>query len=393
LQCGGLGSTPLWAFHGALDDVVDPLGSIEPLTRSARAPEPHRAGRCTWRVRLTRPAATLVLAVWLVGCAGGNESSRPSAAPAATLTASAGPTPLPSRVVHTGGGPHTVGDPITLRDLTGRIVFDDFEDVFSMDVDGSNLVKVAHDPAGSEFDGAWSPDGEWVVYRDSTRGINDDDEIFIARADGSKRRNLTNDPANDWGPDWSPDGSTIAFNSDRDGGRLRGYLVDPDGSNLRALDIDSWVEYPSFSPDGTRIAFMGHGGGDYEIYVADIATGETRQLTDSPGDDGWPVWSPDGSAIAFSSERDDCSFRPPDEECWRAEPDDEYHDAWLMDADGSDQRRVSTEIGQFVAWSPDNDYLLISGHALYVVRPDGTGRLELRADGLGRPLGGIPDWR
>lgn len=56
-------------------------------------------------------------------------------------------------------------------------------------------------------------------------------------------------------------------------------------------------------------------------------------------------------------------------------------------------RRVSTEFGQFVAWSPDGRYLLISGYALYVVRPDGTGRLELRADGMRRALGGIPDWR
>jgi Tol biopolymer transport system component len=272
-------------------------------------------------------------------------------------------------------------------------VFDDFEDVFAMDVDGSNVVKVAHDPAGSEFDGAWSPEGDWVVYRDSTRGINDDDEIFIARADGSERRNLTNDPANDWGPDWSPDGSTIAFNSDRDGGRLRGFLVDPDGANLRRLDIDAWVEYPSFSPDGTRIAFMGHNGGEYEIYVADLDTGATEQLTDAPGNDGWPVWSPDGATIAFTSERDDCAFKPSDEECWRAEPDDQHRDVWLMDADGSNARRVSPEVGQFVAWSPDGHYLLISGRTLYVVRPDGTGRLELRADGNDLPLGGIPDWR
>ena len=49
--------------------------------------------------------------------------------------------------------------------------------------------------------------------------------------------------------------------------------------------------------------------------------------------------------------------------------------------------------GQFVAWSPDGRYLLVSGRALYVVRPDGTGRLELRADGIDLPLGGIPDWR
>ena len=54
---------------------------------------------------------------------------------------------------------------------------------------------------------------------------------------------------------------------------------------------------------------------------------------------------------------------------------------------------MSPEIGQFVAWSPDSRYLLISGRALFVVRTDGSGRLELRADGIDLPLGGIPDWR
>ena len=333
--------------------------------------------------------SVLATAGVLASCASPVVTANSSATAAISPTS----TPVPSRIVHTGHSAVETGAPIRLAELSGRIVFDDFEDVFAMDVDGSSVVKVAGDP-GSEFDGALSPDGDWVVYRDSTRGINHDDEVFIARADGSERRNLTNDPANDWGPDWSPDGSTIAFNSDRDGGRLRGYLVDPDGSSVRVLDIDGWVEYPSFSPDGTRIAFMGHDAGDYEVYVADIATGETVQLTDSPGGDGWPVWSPDGSTIAFTSERDDCSFLPLDQECWRTgEPDDQHRDVWVMNADGTDQHRVTSESGQFVAWSPDSRYLLISGRALYVVRPDGTGRLELRADGIGHPLGGIPDWR
>lgn len=309
-----------------------------------------------------------------------------SAAPSAAA-------PLPTRIVHTGSSPVSTGEPIELAELSGRIIFDDFEDVYVMDVDGSNVVKVAG-KAGAEFDGAWSPDGKWIVYRDSTRGLNENDEVFVVRADGSDRRNITNDPSNDWGPDWSPDGSTIVFNSDRDGGRLRGYRMDPDGSNVRALDINAWVEYASFSPDGRRIVFEGHDGTDYEVYIADLATGETQLLTDSPGGDGWPAWSPDGSSIAFTSERDDCSFAPKDRECWRTgEPDDQHRDTWLVDADGSNLRRVSTETGQFVAWSPDSRYLLISGRALYVVRPDGTGRLELRAEGISRPLGGIPDWR
>jgi hypothetical protein len=34
----GLASTPIWAFHGALDDTVDPLGSIEPLSALEHCP-------------------------------------------------------------------------------------------------------------------------------------------------------------------------------------------------------------------------------------------------------------------------------------------------------------------------------------------------------------------
>jgi TolB protein len=333
-----------------------------------------------------------VLAISVVGCAGPSVTAVPT--PSVVSTASPSETPLPSRIVHTGWQPASTGEPIALADLSGRILFDDFEDVFAMDVDGSDVVKVAGDPAGPEFDGAWSPDGEWIVYRDSTRGINADDEIFVARADGSEPRNITNDPANDWGPDWSPDGRTIVFNSDRDGGALRGYLVDPDGSNLRPLDVDTWFEYPSFSPDGTQIVFEGHDGSDYEVYVADVATGQTRQLTDVPGGDGWPVWSPDGTTIAFSSERDDCQFLPSYAECWRTgEPDDQHRDLWVMNVDGSNVHRVTAEVAQFVAWSPDGRYLLVSGRVLYVLRPDGTGRLELRADGIDHALGGIPDWR
>ena len=250
----------------------------------------NRTRRLYQAVHPLRAAATAALAFLLVACA----------APIPTPSASPSPTAVPTRTVHVGTLPVETGEPIDLAELSGRIVFDDFEDVFAMDVDGSNAVTIAGDPAGSEFDGDWSPDGEWVAYRDSTRGINENDEIAIARADGSERRIITSDPANDWGPAWSPDGSSIVFNSDRDGGQLRGYLVAPDGTNVRPLGIDAWVEYPSFSPDGSRIAFMGHQGSNYEIYLANIATGAVEQLTDSAGQDGWPAWSPDGSTIAFT---------------------------------------------------------------------------------------------
>jgi Tol biopolymer transport system component len=339
------------------------------------------------------PGAALAVA-FVAGCASPvlTGTARPSSAvPSSAVPSSAVTSPAPTRIIHRGDDPITVGEPIDISELTGRIVTDDFEDVFAMDPDGSNVVTLTDRP-GAEFDGAWSPNGRFVVYRDSTRGLNEDDEIFVVRSNGTDALNITNNPANDWGPDWSPDGSTIVFNSDRDGG-LRGYFVNPDGSNLRPVGVDAWFEYPAWSPDGTKIVFEGALGANYEIFVLDVPTGDVTQLTDAPGDDSWPVWSPDGAKVAFSSERDDCRLAPPTEACWDdGEPDDDHRDIWLMDADGSNTRRVTPEAGQFVAFSPDGEHLLISGRAMYVVRLDGTGRLELRAEGMPLALGGIPDW-
>ena len=378
------------------DSIIPAIGSAMPDASSGR--RRPRAGTSPARPNASL-AARLLLASSLLVAAACDAAPRPTSGPAtgAPPTSSPGLVPsstLPSsspRIERRGEEPVLVGAPIELTSLEGKIVFDDFEDVFTMNADGSGFHVVSARP-GAEFDGAWSPDGKSIVYRDSRRGINDDDELYIAAADGSQPRNLTKNSANDWGPDWSPDGRWIAFNSDRDGTPLRGYLIRPDGSDVRPIQADTWFEYPSFSPDGTSIVFTGHAGSDYDIYVVEIATGRTTQLTDSPGADSWPVWSPDGKTIAFTSERDDCARVGPTVDCWRGDEPGEHHDIWIMNVDGTDQRRVTPEIGQFVAWSPDGRYLLISGHTLFVVRPDGTGRVEIRPPEMSHAPGGIPDW-
>jgi Tol biopolymer transport system component len=382
-----------------MDDVAERYAnSVQAAAGGARTVAmtiPRCRARSQWSrtvERVAAPSAVAMLIAALIGCAAPVASAPiPTTAGVSVQPSAAAASPGLTRIVHPGDAAISIGQPIAIGDLAGRIVTDDFEDVFAMDPDGSNVVVLADAP-GAEFDGAWSPDGRFVVYRDSTRGLNEDDEIFVVRSDGKNPVNITNNPANDWGPDWSPDGSTIVFNSDRNGG-LRGYFMNPDGSDLRPVGVEQWFEYPAWSPDGTRIVFEGAMGSNYEIFVLDVRTGAVTQLTNAPGDDSWPVWSPDGTMIAFSSERDDCRLAPAAQECWDdGEPDDDHRDIWLMGADGSDLRRVTAEAGQFVAFSPDGQHLLISGRALYVVRLDGTGRLELRAEGMPLALGGIPDW-
>ena len=361
------------------------------------APEPIDCDRHTSVDMRSVPVAIAVTMALLAGCASEpavdpRPDSSDGPATSTEVPATAAPATTPARREQNGLLPVLVGEPIELASLTGRIVFDNFDDVFTMRADGTDLRVVASEP-GPEFDGAWSPDGSFIVYRDSRRGINEDDEVYIVAADGSGARNLTKHPANDWGPDWSSDGEWIAFNSDRDGGALTGYLVRPDGTDLHRIDVDGWFEYPSFSPDGRHIAFEAHAGSDYDVYTVELETGRMTQLTDAAGHDGWAAWSPDGSTIAYATERDDCARTPPGRDCWYGDGEPgEHHDIWIMDIDGSNQRRVTPEAGQFVTWSPDGQYLLISGRTLFAIRPDGTGRVEIRPPELRYAPGGIPDW-
>jgi len=332
------------------------------------------------------------LSVWLAAsCAGGTSSSGPSSV---VGTTSVTPTatslsPQPTREPIDSREPVVIGEPIDTATLSGRIVLSFDDDVFTANADGSDPAR-ATDADGPEFDAAWSPDGSRIVYRDSRRGYNQDDEIYVVNADATDATDLTNHPGNDWGPDWSPDGRTIVFNSDRDGLPMGGFLVDPDGSHLRRIPTDAWVEYPAWSPDGTRVAFMGGASAsEYDIWVVDIDGTNLRQLTDSRGSDGWPAWSPDGSRIAFTSVRDDCDYSDA-ADCRSTGDDSPHHDVWVVNADGTGLSRVTPESGQFVTWSPDGRTLLVSGYDLYVIRPDGTGRATLDVDGL---LGGVfPDW-
>ena len=113
-------------------------------------------GRIVWMA----VAAALVLAA----CSGGSgeDHSRESSA---STTASAAP--------GSSSGNRS--------SLSGRIAFDNFDDVWTVDVDGTDLTRLTHSPA-PDFDPSWSPDGTQIAFRSERSG---EPEIWVMSADGT----------------------------------------------------------------------------------------------------------------------------------------------------------------------------------------------------------------
>jgi len=118
--------------------------------------------------------------------------------------------------------------------------------------DGSNkrrLISPAYSK-GIKMDDcspAWSPVGDKIVFYSFRHGFLEITpgrygaygEIYVMDSDGSNLVRLTNDPYHtDYVPSWSPDGTKIAFSSERDGD-WEIYAMNADGTNVRKLTSNS----------------------------------------------------------------------------------------------------------------------------------------------------------
>ncbi len=178
---------------------------------------------------------------------------------------------------------------------------------------GQGLNLLPNQPEGSNSQGVYSPDNEWVALVNQSQGQVD---IYVVarRANKPYTLRLTNSVAVESSPAWSADGKTLFFDS---GGDL--YAVDVSGlqqdSPFLMLPLTPYnltntplseESSPQVSPDGAFLLFVRSG----DLWLADLPdppalpfnlpTGEN--LTDMPAHEHSPSWSPDGFFVVYLSD-------------------------------------------------------------------------------------------
>jgi eukaryotic-like serine/threonine-protein kinase len=151
---------------------------------------------------------------------------------------------------------------------------------------------------------SWTPDGRIVFV--SNEGGNAD--VWIADPDGSNRKQLTSNGANNLAPVVSADGRFIVFMSARDGKRNL-WRMNVDGSNPVKLTSGSADCYPSLTPDGRLVVYTTFEGVKPQLWKTPIDGGTPVRVTDHVAT--MAAVSKDGRYIAFTYPESQDPFAPP----------------------------------------------------------------------------------
>lgn len=273
---------------------------------------------------------------------------------------------------------------------------------------GESAGRVGSAPAASSFAaGAQTPlrpSGEAIEGLIAYGDIDDRrrKQIFIVAGNGENRRQLTDGEDDKGMPDISPDGALVAYVSQVRGKGTVIRVISMDGTYRKRLTragAGKTSFAPAWSPDGTKIAYT-HGTCrtkqppcPVNIWVMDADGSNKKRLTGGNAADVYPTWSPDGKKIAFFSHRDGGLAQ-----------------IWVMDAEtGGQLERLTTayydetlkaNIEQKVpAWSPDGNYIAYwQGVEMDDRRPTGEVPRDvwiMNADGSNQRLlvsGDDPKW-
>lgn len=216
--------------------------------------------------------------------------------------------------------------PTTTASETGRYVWDIFPtfDIYVADADGSN-AELLIGGEGYDAEPTVSPDGRFIIFTSTRSG---DLELYRYEVATGETLQLTDTLGYDGGAFFSPDGSQIVWRASRPTGEaadqyrallaqdavtpgaMNLFVADADGSNARQVtDLPGANWAPFFHPSGEKILFstnhhtLAAGGREFDLFLLDLASGDMERVTHSGTFDAFPMFSPDGTQLVFASNR------------------------------------------------------------------------------------------
>jgi Tol biopolymer transport system component len=309
------------------------------------------------RAALTWSLAGLVLLA-LAACGG---SSTPAASPGTALPQAAitdhPATPLPA--------PTVAGTIAFVKTVNLSADAVPQTDIYVVKTDGSGLKRLT-DANGMEEHPAWSPDGRKITYSQTLGDYGQAAAIWIVNADGSRPVRLTPPAVHGVWPNWSPDGTRIAFSRVMPSGSQYVYVMNADGSGIKAVGKKLELATQTFAPDGRIIGLRSS-----EVYAVNPDGSGLTPLTtgaDLGADGGTFALSPDGSNIVLENSIGQLRIAPVQ--------------------GGGTPLMLATSVSYLIpdpwtvpSWSPDGRVLAISnsdifgvrGAPIYIMNPDGSG--------------------
>jgi len=223
---------------------------------------------------------------------------------------------------------------------------------YRVPVEGGTVKLLPFGQGGSNI--AWAKKGEMLAFVSAVRVQSlYRIPIPIAAEGAVQPERWISSRSTENSPAFSPDGNWLLISSDRNGGAYQIYRSDAEGTGPIELTklFGYTVGSPVWSPDGSRIAFDARVEGNPDIWVMNADGSQPRRMTTEMSEDVTGAWAPDGNSIVF------CSNRSGDLQLWR------------VPAGGGTAVQFTREGGFAPRISPDRKYF-------YYLKSRATGELR-----------------